>query len=66
MRNGLQNIAPLNMTATTHCRLLRQLATMIPNAEAFMMETAIIQPYPSVLYLKSSNHPQAAPAFTKR
>ena len=66
MRNGLQNIAPMNMKAITHCRLRRQLATMIPNAEAFMMETAIIQPYPSVLYLKSSNHPQAAPAFTKR
>ena len=66
MRNGLQNIAPLNMKTITHCRLLRQLATMIPNVEAFMMETAIIQPYPSVLYLKSSNHPQAAPAFTKR
>ena len=66
MRNGLLNIAPMSMKAITHCRLLRQLATMTPNVEAFMMETAIIQPYPSVLYLKSSNHPQAAPVFTKR
>ena len=66
MRNGLQNIAPMSMKTITHCRLRRQLATMIPNAEAFMMETAIIQHYPSVLYLRSSKHPQAAPAFMKR
>ena len=66
MRNGLQNIAPLSTKAIAHCRLLSQLATMIPNAEAFMMETAIIQHYPSVLYLRSSKHPQAAPAFMKR